>query len=264
MNSDFTEILGVQVSTLDEDLILEYTRKYLARNEKNDVKPLVIFTPNPEIVVYARKDEKFKSLVNTAQINLCDGFGLVWASQVLGKPRLRRITGADFAEKLVKLAADLGVGIGLIGGRPGVAVRALECLKKKYPGLKGWGEERISFCHSRGAAGQPREDWIPDQVGDDILKRIQETKPGLVLVGLGAPKQEYFINLLTTNYHLQTTPIVFMAVGGAFDFWAGRVRRAPKFLQNLGLEWAWRLILQPWRLKRQLSLLKFIRLVYTS
>lgn len=257
MNANFVDILGVQVSNQSEADNLEYIRKYLqgnkaTRQQGNKVgrKPLVIFTPNPEIVVYSQKDKTFKKLVNTAQINLCDGWGLVWASQVLDKGKLTRITGVDFAEKLAELASKEAVAIGLIGGRPGIALKALERLRKKYPGLKGWVEE-----------------------GPVIPKGLEKTaKTGLILVGLGCPKQEYFIDALqgynvtklqSSNGALLpcSSGAVLMAVGGAFDYWAGRTWRAPRWIQNLGLEWLWRLILQPWRLKRQLALLEFIFLV---
>lgn len=134
---------------------------------------------------------------------------------------IARIPGVEFMEDLVALAAQKSVPIGLIGGRAGVAVEAFECLQRKYPGLT--------------TAKQPR----------------------IIFVGLGAPKQEYFIN----ENSKKTNRVVYMAVGGSFDIIAGRLKRAPLFIRSIGFEWAWRLIQEPWRWRRQRSLVKFMWLV---
>lgn len=154
-------------------------------------------------------------------------------------------------EDLVWLAAVRGYGIGLIGGRGGVAVKALECLRQKHPGLVGWAMEPGELC--------------ADNLGDldNLGEKIRKTNTRLVFVGLGAPKQEYFIARLTHPSSLiPHHPLVLMSVGGAFDVISGALPRAPHFWQKLGLEWLWRLVRQPWRLVRQLALLKFVFLVF--
>lgn len=140
---------------------------------------------------------------------------------------IERIAGVEFMENLAALAAKRHVPIRLIGGRGGVAVEAFECLRKKYPGL-------------------------------ETSKNAQ-----IIFVGLGAPKQEYFIEEFSKHSELSTKhPLILMAVGGSFDILSGRIPRAPVFMRLIGFEWAWRLFLEPWRLKRQLALLKFLWLVY--
>lgn len=132
------------------------------------------------------------------------------------------VPGVDLMEKLVDKSRDWAVTIGLLGGRDGVANETFECLQKKYPSIK-----------------------------------IDNASPDLLFVALGAPKQEKWI-----AENLPKLPIkVAMGVGGSFDYISGKVPRAPKWLRSLGLEWLFRLVIQPWRIKRQLRLLKYLWLV---
>lgn len=241
-------IIGVGFSNLNFNKTLEEIQKYMEQGTKEEIKPLVIFTPNPEIAVLAQKDENFRKIVNSAQINIPDGQGIVWASRFLGRPLPERITGTDLMEKLAKMAAEKGFSIGLIGGGPKIAVKALECLKKKYPRLNGWAEEGpwINMEHRT---------WNMEH------KALFE-KTDILFVGMGAPKQEYFIYQATRNMGHGTLPTIFMAVGGAFDYLSGNLPRAPLVIRKIGFEWVFRLIRQPWRIKRQLALIKFILLVF--
>lgn len=132
------------------------------------------------------------------------------------------VSGVDLMEKLVEKSADWGVTVGFLGGRDGVAEKTAECLQKKYPRIK-----------------------------------IDNASPDLLFVALGAPKQEKWISQNLPKLKVR----VAMGVGGSFDYLSGRVLRAPKWLRNLGLEWLFRLVIQPWRIKRQLVLLKYIWLV---
>ena len=140
---------------------------------------------------------------------------------------------------LCSMAEKEGLTVGLIGGRRGVAVEALECLQNKYPNLKGWAME------------EP----------ETKMKNVD-----IIFVALGFPKQEYFINLLSNEAIEQSSnrALVLMAVGGTFDYLAGRSIRAPGWVRNIGLEWLYRLIHEPWRLPRQLEGGKFFLQVLTS
>ncbi|OGG23881.1 hypothetical protein A3A79_01615 [Candidatus Gottesmanbacteria bacterium RIFCSPLOWO2_01_FULL_43_11b] len=225
MSLNAVKILGISITKNKKNEILEYIEKYLRSKAK---KPLIIVTPNPEQVVFAQKNKRFADILNRADLSLPDGIGI---ALTLG---IQRIAGVEFMEDVVEMAAKWGYRIGLIGGKGRVAVEALECLQKKYPGLTG-------------------------SVGD-----IRKAK--IVFVALGAPKQEYFIEELTTN-NLQpaspagrlTTPLILMAVGGSFDIIAGHIPRAPLFIRLIGFEWAWRLFREPWRWKRQLALFEFMK-----
>lgn len=183
-----------------------------------------IVTPNPEIVIAAQNAEELKKILNSADLAIPDGVGLKFAGVK------NTFSGTDFMEKLVERCTGWAYTVGFLGGRGDVAKRCAECLKKKYPKLK------VSFVRE-----EPGE--IP---ATDIL-----------FVAFGAPKQEYWIAA-----NLDKIPVrVAMGVGGAFDYISGRVPRAPIWIRNLGFEWLFRLIIQPWRTKRQLALLKFLLLV---
>lgn len=234
MSLSSQKILGIRVTTSKRETILEEVRKWLNETGR---KPRVIVTPNPEQVVLASGEKRFAEILNRADVAIPDGIGLAIA---LGIPR---IAGIEFMEDLAKLAAEQGDTIGLIGGRAGLAVKAIECLSRRWPGLSGWAVE-------------------PEDVGlQEIIQKIRKTKTRMVFVGLGAPKQELFIeklrvSLLTTHYSL-----MLMSVGGSFDIIVGRLKRAPLLIRSIGFEWVWRLFQEPWRWKRQLALLKFIWLV---
>ncbi len=245
------KILGIGVTVNSKKEILEYIEKYLGKSAK---KPLVIVTPNPEQIVAAQSDNHFRKLLNQADVAIPDGIGL---ARVLG---CRKIAGIDFMKDLVGLAAKQGFPIALIGGRDGVAVKALECLSRQSAGLHGWVEEpgEVSLSH------------VSDlRYLRHLEEKIQKTGVRIVFVGLGAPKQEYFIERLASQDLLlrtqeQVLPLVLMSVGGSFDIFAGKIPRAPSLVRAVGLEWLWRLVLEPWRWRRQLSLLKFIWLICKS
>ena len=233
------KILGISVTTETKETILEYIEKYL---KKSSEKSCIIATPNPEQIVAAQKNKRFARILNQADVTLPDGIGLAFVV------KQKRIPGVEFVEDLVKLAAIRGYTIGLIGGRGNIAVEALECLQVRHPGLKGWvldpGDVDVGNLGNLG----------------DLQDKIQKTNTKIVFVGLGAPKQEYFIDRIKRQVS-GVTPAVLMSVGGSFDILAGRVARAPHAMQAFGLEWLWRLVCEPWRWKRQLRLLQFLQLV---
>ncbi|MDP1722556.1 MAG: WecB/TagA/CpsF family glycosyltransferase [Candidatus Gottesmanbacteria bacterium] len=307
-----TKILGISVTASPKDEIVEHVRKYLELSNypiiqlsNKNRKPLVIVTPNPEQIIAAQTDKHFAEILNGADVAIPDGIGLVAALRFLGKDvghktqdiGLQRIPGVEFMEDLVAMAAAKGWPVALIGGRDGVAQEALGQLKIKYPGLVGWAEEPeempiLPMSNATPAKRDPRC-CNPINIGNssgtilkyyqytkDIIEKIRKTRICIVFVGLGAPKQEFFIEQLAhilSFRPLSRNPekkewipgqarddrksIVFMSVGGSFDIIAGRVPRAPHFFRSLGLEWLWRLVIEPWRFGRQLRLLQFLWLV---
>jgi N-acetylglucosaminyldiphosphoundecaprenol N-acetyl-beta-D-mannosaminyltransferase len=164
-------------------------------------------------------------------------------------------------ENLVSDVSKKRIPVALIGGRAGLALTALECLQKAHPNLSGWAVDgpglRITNKELQMMDGQ-KEVYF-----QALAKRIIENGVRMVFVGLGAPKQEYFIEELSkqlSSRNLQFS-IIFMSVGGSFDEISGRVPRAPQWVSQLGLKWFWRLILEPWRIRRQFALLQFILFV---
>jgi len=180
-----------------------------------DNKQHYITTPNPEFLVKAQKDKEFKKILNNADLSIPDGVGLVFASLLSNEKIKERIAGVDLMKAICKKAAKKSWPIFLFGAGPGVAEKAGEKLRRKYKGLE-----------------------------------ISENNPAIFFVALGAPKQEKWI-----DENLKKMPNVKLAVGvgGSFDFISGNIKRAPQFIRLLGLEWLWRLILQPWRIKRILN-----------
>lgn len=221
-----TEILGIKVTTDPEEEILEYLLEMV---KKEQIK-LFITTPNPEIIVYARNHLSFKNLINKADLALPDGVGLSFYTQLMGKGKIARITGVDFMEKLCERIAKSSYSTGFFGGQTNIAELAADCLQKKYSGLK------VSYA---------------SDIWDEA--KIKGKNIDILFVAMGYPKQEEWI-----YNNLDKIPVkIAMGVGGAFDFISGKVSRAPKFLRTIGLEWLYRLIIQPWRWKRQLALISF-------
>lgn len=240
-------ILGVDITDASEEDVLEYVFDFL---EKRDEK-LYIVTPNPEIIMYSLKHPAFRDVLNRAGISLCDGVGLYKAAQFLGKPLRERITGTDFTEELCKASVKNAVTVGFLGGRQGVAERTAECLVEKYPGLKvtyvgeEWPGSGGSTWEVGGKNGKPR------------ATRHAPPPIDILFVAYGFPKQEEWM-----AENLGKVPVrVMMGVGGAFDYHSGAVARAPHPIRAAGLEWLYRLLRQPWRLRRQLALPEFALLI---
>lgn len=225
MSLTAVKILKISITTNSKKEILEEIRKYLFKTQNSELKTqknVIIFTPNAEQIVLAQKNKEFQEILNRADVAIPDSTGVVWASGILVKNGPRvTIPGVEFMEDLVRLAATHHVPIGLIGGRGNLAIETLDCLRKKYPGL------------------------------------MTSENPRIIFVALGAPKQEEYIG----DAAKKTTGVVYMAVGGSFDIISGRLARAPLFMRNIGLEWLWRLILEPWRIFRQLALAEFVGMV---
>lgn len=247
-----TKILNVNITSETEKNILEY----LYEGIKNGSEKTFIITPNPEILVYANSHLDYQDKLNSANIALPDGVGLFFASGVLGEPLQERITGVDFIEKLCQEAKELPLSMGFLGGKDGVADRAINCLLKKYPWLdivfvgEEWNEEGFKAARSLQLAASKEK--------KPTTKYQLPTTIDILFVAFGFPKQEEWI-----YENLPKIPVkAAIGVGGAFDYLSGNVRRAPYVVRFLGFEWLYRLIVQPWRWKRQMALLEFISLVF--
>ena len=188
-----------------------------------------IFTPNPEILLHAREDAGYADILRSADLALPDGTGVAIVQTLRNGRSVRRWPGVEIAALLLRLAAERGETVAFVGGTPEVAERSA-VRWRALPGLK---------VVTAGAGATIGE--------DGLVEAIRSAAPTIVLVGLGAPKQERWI-----ERHADEFPSVriMIGVGGAFDMWAGSKRRAPRALRTLGLEWLWRLALEPRRLPR--------------
>lgn len=219
-------------------------------------KSQVIFTPNPEILLEARKNKRFRDALKAGTLMLPDGHGLLLVSTLkrlkfkllralfylpalflflLWKRPFKRvfpeiIHGSDFMLDMVKWAEKSGKSVFFLGGKLGVAERTAKIFKKKFPNLK--------------VAGFSSED-----PSEEAFEGVKGARAQILFVAYGAPKQEIWI----ANYAKKIPTLIHaMGVGGSFDFWSGEVKRAPALLRRMGLEWLWRLFLQPFKRLRRI------------
>ena len=240
-------ILGIEFDKDNENKILEKIGGMVKDNKQH-----YIVTPNPEIVMAAQKDKKLRCILNKADLVIPDGIGIIWASQILygisGKA-FKRITGVDLMEKICCLADRQGWSAFFLGAREGVADECARKLRNWYPGLL------VAGTHPGRA--EPKYD---KENREKILGLIGEKKIDFLFVAYGGKRQEKWI-----RRNLSKLPVkIAMGVGGSFNFISGRTKRAPQWLQRFGLEWFWRLVCQPWRWKRQLTLLSFTSAVFKA
>lgn len=251
--------LGVGITNETNDDILEYLLQRLKLDEK-----FYIVTPNPEILVYANSHKNFKNILNSAEISLADGAGLFMASIFMGKPLKQRIPGVDFIEYICKNTVRNPISMGFLGGRGKVAEKTAECLLAKYPHLRivyvseEWREAGFVDEHRSKVKNQNSKIQFKSQNDQRLNTKDQRPEIDLLFVAFGHPKQEEWIFT-----HLDKIPVkAAMGVGGAFDYISGGVNRAPLVMRALGLEWLFRLVKEPWRWKRQLALIEFIKLAW--
>jgi N-acetylglucosaminyldiphosphoundecaprenol N-acetyl-beta-D-mannosaminyltransferase len=201
--------------------------------------PTQVVTLGVEMAMYAQRDARFRSLVARAALSLCDTVGILLASRVRGGPLRERVTGVDIIPQLAERSAQgAGLRLYLFGGAPGVAERAASELQRRYPGV---------------AIAGARDGFFAPPQGATIAASIASSGANVLLVGLGSPKQEYWLDDFLTT----TRCGVGIGVGGSFDVLAGVVPRAPRVWQQAGLEWLYRLIKEPSRWRRQLALPRF-------
>jgi N-acetylglucosaminyldiphosphoundecaprenol N-acetyl-beta-D-mannosaminyltransferase len=219
--------------------------------------PLIaIATPNPEQVVQSTQSSSFLRTLQKFELLLPDGVGLVWASRILNQGRdglSKRVAGTDVVLDLLAVAQRKNLKVLVIGGREyGSAGQQTAFLHTLYP--------ELHLPESRWLAGFSDVSHPTAAEQTTIITTIKDFQPDLVFVAFGAPWQEQWVQ--ENRVLLQQSGVrVAMVVGGAFDYILGKVPRAPQWLRELGGEWLYRLLAQPWRWRRQLRLLQFVLLV---
>lgn len=232
-------MLGVPVDLVTETEVLAVARSAIERGEQAQ-----IVTVNAEFVVMAQKSRPFLDALRAARVATPDGAGVVWALRRRGI-RIRRLGGSDLIWSLSEQAARLGHCVFFLGAGQGVAEEVARRLSLRYPGLRVGGV----------LAGSPGPE---DE--EEIAARIRESGADVLFVAYGAPEQDLWIarNLPRVGAS------VAIGVGGSFDYVAGKARRAPVWMRERGLDWLWRLLMQPWRWRRMLALPRFALLVLTA
>jgi N-acetylglucosaminyldiphosphoundecaprenol N-acetyl-beta-D-mannosaminyltransferase len=231
------DILGVRVDDATYADLLAQVDAYVQSRV-----PHHIVTLNPEMLVAAHGDPEFRQILNRADLNVADGVGLLLAARWLGHPLPERVTGSDGIYRLAAHCAQRGYRPFFLGAAPGVAEVVAQRLSQAYPALEVAG----------AFAGSPR---IQDE--EAVITRVRAAAPDLLFVAYGVPAEEVWI---ARNRDRLGVPSM-IGVGGAFDYVAGVTRRAPVWMQRLGLEWLHRLVQEPWRWRRQLGLPRYVALV---
>lgn len=197
-----------------------------------------IVTANPEIVMHSRRDEKYEHVLRQADWLIPDGIGIVIASRWLGRPLRERLAGFDVMERLLQLSDQYGYSIYCLGAEDEVITKAVARMREVYPRVRIVGYHHGFF------------DWNDRS----LVEEIRSKEPDIVFVGLGFPRQEQWI----ARYFAQFEKGIFMGVGGSFDVWAGKVKRASEAWQRWNAEWLYRLLQQPSRWRRMLALPHFM------
>lgn len=234
MKIETVSILGTKVAKMTMAEVLEWIRVMVEQG-----KPRHIVTANAEIIHRAKRDQEFSRLVNNADLITADGSGVIWASKALGNPLPERVTGIDLVYQLFNQAETKGWRLYFLGAAPEVVEKAVLNTLSKHPLLQVAG-----FHHG----------YYSQEETADVVENIAKSKPDILLVGMGAPRQEKFIQ----EYLSQLKATIAIGVGGSFDVLAGKTNRAPKWMQKAGLEWLYRLSKEPGRITRMTALPKFV------
>lgn len=224
-------ILGVQFHPVTQSQTLSLIEEYIASGNFH-----YIVTPNPEFLVLAQKDLQFRQILNNANLSIADGIGILWAAKHYHTPLPEKVTGTDTMINFMPIAAKKGYKIFLLGGTPGIVEKTKHTLLKKYPNLNVVGADPGPIINND-------DDLKRSQV---IVEKINQSQADILFVAFGAPKQEKFISYFQNQLKVK----VAIGIGGAFDYISGKTTRAPMLLRRLGLEWFYRLITNPSRIKR--------------
>ena len=270
------DILGISFDCLNLDQAVKRIEMMIKNGGSHQVG-----TMNPEYVVRARTDSDLKKAIVRMALVVPDGIGIILANNILAfkkllkkrlhfhdddrwyqNPTLSRIRGGDLVEKLAEFCAQKRYKIALIGGEKGVAKKALLVLKKKYPNLRSFadGGPKLALPHAKEGRSVGRGERVGERSVEQLIKK---EKPAVLLTALGF-NGPIWIDELLAGLKEKKLSLVALEVGGVFNYLAGRSKLAPKIIQKIGLEWLWRLYWEPWRIKRQHSLLKFLCLVLKS
>lgn len=253
------DILGIKIDKIGIAEAVQSVEQWVGDKDKH-----YIVTPNIEFVAVAQNDPSFKEILNRADLAIPDSSRFGWAQDLIQEKNsfkkilkwpffifpkapllmaFETVTGTDLMYKLISEAADKGFTVGFLGGKNQVADRLAKALIEKYPKLK------ITYVN-----GEVRVDNNGDVIVDPRDDGLEIPKTDVLFVAFGQVKQEKWIAKNLKKYPVK----VMMGVGGAFDYLSGEVPRAPQIVRNLGFEWLFRLMIQPWRIRRFGSLLQFI------
>jgi N-acetylglucosaminyldiphosphoundecaprenol N-acetyl-beta-D-mannosaminyltransferase len=223
-------VLGVRIDRVNMAQALTRIERFIEEGDSHRV-----VTVNLDTLRHSQRAQQFQEALNSADLAVADGAPLLWASRLFGKPLSERVTGVDMAERCAELAAAKGYRLFLLGAAPGVAQATARILTQKYPGLP------VVETYT------PPLGEFPPEEEERIAERLRRARPDVLLVALSTPRLELWNHRHAGEWGVPVT----IGVGAAFDMLSGRVRRAPRWMQRAGLEWLFRLWLEPRRLWRR-------------
>jgi len=238
------ELFEVGIDKINNKIAIKRVEEFIKAKRNKIKKSNMIITPDTLAILRSRKDAEYLKIIKSADLVTPDGAGILWATNFLKYPLLERVTGIDIIHAICQLAVKEKYSLYLLGSLPGVAHEAGQKLIKDYPGLKIVGSHHGYFNNNK------------EEV--ESIKEIRKKRPDVLLVGMGVPIQEKWI---ARNLDRLNVP-VSIGVGGSFDVLSGRISRAPLWMQSHGMEWIYRLIKQPKKVFRAISLFYFIWLVF--
>lgn len=231
-----TDIRGLKIDNITMIEAIDISAKVLS-----DGGQITVFTPNAEIAQACTEDNEIMKIISSADMLLPDGAGVLKAASILGTPLKEKVAGVEYGENIARLCAEKGYSLYILGGKPKVAEKAAVNLHKKYDRLKIAGTHDGYFDKSYEGSKA-------------VIEEINTSGADVLFVCFGFPAQEKW----TCENRSCISAKIIACLGGSVDIYAGTVRRAPKLFISLRLEWLWRLIKQPSRIKRMMSLPKYI------
>jgi N-acetylglucosaminyldiphosphoundecaprenol N-acetyl-beta-D-mannosaminyltransferase len=226
-------IVGLPIDPISMPEALEKLETYIA--EKT---PRHVVTADASMAVIALSDPDLRAIVEQADLVTPDGFGILWAARMLRLPIAHKVSGVDLVGELCRLSAAKGYRLFFLGAAPGVAEQAAENLRARYPGARIVGTN---------------DGYFKQEENPNVVGRIQAAAPDVLLVAFGIPRQEKWI----TKHKAEYGAAVSIGIGGSFDVYSGRVKRAPVWMQNNGLEWLYRLCANPRKIGKVMTLPRF-------
>lgn len=230
-------IMGIPFNNMTKQTFI---KKELTPRLQREEKTFVV-TANPEIVMKTKQNRAYKEVVQSADYVCPDGIGIIYAAKMMRQPLTERIPGIEVVDELLHLAEENGYSCYFLGAEESVNHTAVARIKESFPKLKVAGNHHGFF----------------DSKDPSIAEEVAGTNPDIIFVAIGAPNQEFWIS----TYKDMFKKGLFMGVGGSFDVYAGAVNRAPKFWMKLNLEWLYRIVMQPSRVMRIFTSIRFMLLV---
>ncbi len=228
--TDRSRVLGVAIDRVTRSEALARLDEFVREG-----RPRQVATVNLDFLRLAQRDTGFFAALAGADLVVADGMPVVWLSRLAGAPLPERVAGIDLVDDCAALAAERGYGVYLLGAAPGVASTAAAALRRRYP--------RLRIVGTLSPPAWP----FAAEMDAELVASVREARPEMLFVALGAPRQDLW---LAAHLHELGVPVC-IGVGGSFDLLAGRLRRAPGWMQRHGLEWLFRLAQEPGRLWRR-------------